>query len=191
MKLFDFGLAKDMTNARDAGNGLYHLTGLTGALRYMAPEVGLGLPYNQKADVYSWSMLFWYILALEPPLGTFTNSMFVDRVFTRGCRPAVNGKWSKCIRRILKHSWQSDISKRLDFQTVLKTLRKEIQLGEFAYNVDDDKVAGSVRTGGTACESTINEWEASSGRIPRVIPEQQEIADYYPTQYKSTKMLEI
>lgn len=34
----------------------------------MAPEVGLGLPYNLKADVYSWSMLMWYILALEPPV---------------------------------------------------------------------------------------------------------------------------
>ena len=49
-------------------DGLYRMTKLTGGIRYMSPEVGLGLPYNLKADVYSWSMLMWYIMALEPPV---------------------------------------------------------------------------------------------------------------------------
>jgi Protein tyrosine and serine/threonine kinase len=189
--LFDFGLAKELSDAKKAEDDLYHLTGCTGAIRYMAPEVGLNQPYNRKADVYSWAMLLWYILALEPPLATFTNSMFVDRVFKRGCRPAINGKWSKCIRKILKHSWQADIKKRLDFQTVLTTLRKEIQVSEFAYDVDDDKLSSSVRTRGTACESTVHEYEQTPRKVPFVITEENETLDYYPTQYGSTAMLEI
>jgi Protein tyrosine and serine/threonine kinase len=31
----------------------YHLTGQSGSLLYMAPEVFLNLPYNEKADVFS------------------------------------------------------------------------------------------------------------------------------------------
>ena len=39
LKMFDFGLAKRITNADCTDDGLYHLTGNTGSLRYMAPEV--------------------------------------------------------------------------------------------------------------------------------------------------------
>jgi serine/threonine protein kinase len=39
LKLFDFGLAKRMDTAERSGDGLYLLTGNTGSLRYMAPEV--------------------------------------------------------------------------------------------------------------------------------------------------------
>ena len=37
--MFDFGLAKRITNADKAEDDLYNLTGNTGSLRYMAPEV--------------------------------------------------------------------------------------------------------------------------------------------------------
>jgi len=39
LKLFDFGLAKRMEEAEKSDDGLYLLTGNTGSLRYMAPEV--------------------------------------------------------------------------------------------------------------------------------------------------------
>jgi serine/threonine protein kinase len=41
VKIFDFGLAKELQESEKGEDGLYHMTGLTGALRYMAPEVGL------------------------------------------------------------------------------------------------------------------------------------------------------
>ena len=50
VKLFDFGLAKELRDSDKTVNGLYKLTGFTGSIRYMAPEVGLRLPYNQKVD---------------------------------------------------------------------------------------------------------------------------------------------
>jgi len=59
LKLFDFGLAKKLTPSNATDNDLYLLTGNTGSLRYMAPEVAIGLPYNQKADAYSFGILFW------------------------------------------------------------------------------------------------------------------------------------
>lgn len=35
------------------GMGAYNMSGDTGSLRYMAPEVAQNLPYNHKVDVYA------------------------------------------------------------------------------------------------------------------------------------------
>lgn len=81
VKLFDFGLATFVTTTRSAksnsdnakdihinnsidknlnghhnDNELFDLTGDTGTLRYMSPEVALGSPYGFKADVYSFGL---------------------------------------------------------------------------------------------------------------------------------------
>ena len=58
LKLFDFGLAKELPDE-------CKLTGTTGSLRYQAPEVALGLPYNESCDVYSFSIVLWEILVMK------------------------------------------------------------------------------------------------------------------------------
>ena len=52
LKLFDFGLCTCVRQRRSL-NEAYELTGNTGSLRYMAPEVALRQPYTEKVDVYS------------------------------------------------------------------------------------------------------------------------------------------
>jgi serine/threonine protein kinase len=42
VKIFDFGLAKELDPNRMLEDGTYNLTGDTGSLRYMAPEGTLG-----------------------------------------------------------------------------------------------------------------------------------------------------
>lgn len=106
------------------------MTGLTGALRYMAPEVGLRKPYNQKADVYSWSMLMWYILALEPPLGMYTPRMFLDRVFQRGYRPAIKEKWPEELKSLIRQSWDEKIEVRPDFEEIKHRLREFTKISD-------------------------------------------------------------
>lgn len=96
----------------------------------MAPEVGLNKPYNLKADVYSWSMLFWYIMALEPPMASYTPPMFIERVFTKGVRPSINTKWSRKIQRILKCSWNGNIDQRMNFHEIISILQDEIHVSD-------------------------------------------------------------
>jgi Protein tyrosine and serine/threonine kinase len=98
------------------------------AMRYMAPEVGLKQPYNLKADVYSWSMVFWYIMALEPPMGMYTPNMFLDRVFMKQYRPVIYDKWSSNIGLLMKQCWNHNIHKRPNFRTILTKLRMEIKV---------------------------------------------------------------
>jgi len=67
VKLFDFGFAREMLPMdRVAGTNCYNLTALTGSMRYMAPEVALKKPYNEKADIYSFGILLYEIVALAP-----------------------------------------------------------------------------------------------------------------------------
>lgn len=127
VKIFDFGLAKELRDSEYYAEGLYRLTGFTGAIRYMAPEVGLRKPYNLAADVYSWSMLMWYILALEPPLGLYTPNMFIDRVFRKGYRPATQVTWPEKISDLLKECWSANIKDRPNFQQIMATIRRETQ----------------------------------------------------------------
>jgi serine/threonine protein kinase len=67
VKIFDFGLAKELKDKDRTGDGLYKLTGFTGSIRYMAPEVGLKHAYNQKADICkcSRSLLLTCLLPLQ------------------------------------------------------------------------------------------------------------------------------
>lgn len=51
VKIYDLGLAKELKDKDRTEDGLYKLTGFTGSIRYMAPEVGLKQAYNQKADI--------------------------------------------------------------------------------------------------------------------------------------------
>jgi serine/threonine protein kinase len=68
VKLFDFGLAREI-QPRDKVEGsnpeTFKLTGQTGSYRYMAPEVAKERPYNQTADVYSFSILLAYVSQQE------------------------------------------------------------------------------------------------------------------------------
>jgi hypothetical protein len=102
----------------------------------MAPEVGLNLPYNMKADVYSWSMILWYIMALEPPLSLYTPEMILDRVFEKGHRPATKVKWSPAITELLRMCWSEDLLERPSFKDIMSKLQNIVRT--------DDKHAASM-----------------------------------------------
>ena len=56
----------------------YKLTGGTGTIRYMAPEVYLGQKYDLKADVYSLGFILYYIIGGKKPF----NEYNVDTIRT-------------------------------------------------------------------------------------------------------------
>ena len=56
LKLFDFGLCR-VVRKRLSADEAYAMTGNTGSIRYMAPEVVLKLPYTEKVDVFSFAVV--------------------------------------------------------------------------------------------------------------------------------------
>ena len=129
VKLFDFGLAKELPESDRDSDGLYrNMTGFTGAIRYMAPEVGQRRNYNLSADVYSWTMLLWHIMALEPPLGLYTPHMMIDRVFEKGHRPVISEKWPGQIQDLLRRGWNQDVQARPSMRQIMQELDGLVQI---------------------------------------------------------------
>jgi serine/threonine protein kinase len=102
---------------------------MTGSLRYMAPEVGLGTPYNEKCDVYSYSIVLWEMLSLSGKAHRHITdeSLFCEKVFVENVRPSLNRKWSICLQDLLQAGWDKDPVRRPAMIHIRKTLLAEIQ----------------------------------------------------------------
>ena len=65
IKLADFGLSKI---CQSKGSGQYQMTGETGTLQYMAPEVMRCEHYDSSVDLYSFALVLWFLIHGETPL---------------------------------------------------------------------------------------------------------------------------
>eukprot|EP00978_Attheya_sp_CCMP212_P021597 scaffold63355_cov58-Attheya_sp.AAC.3 len=134
VKLFDFGLAKKLLEVDKVGttatagmeSDLYLLTGNTGSLRYMAPEVALGHPYNNKVDSYSFGILFWQICALALPYAGYDVDMHADLVVDQGYRPRLDDSWPSPWMDLMTNCWGSDIQARPDFDFLVQLMTQEV-----------------------------------------------------------------
>lgn len=136
VKLFDFGLARELHLRNADSNGTYKLTGDTGSPRYMAPEVALGEPYNTTADVYSFSILVWQLLVMSTPFEHCTSlKQLHTKVYLNNERPSLAGKthWPMEVIDELRVSWSRDLQKRPSMQHWCSVLRDEIEK-----NTNDD-----------------------------------------------------
>lgn len=124
----DFGLAKEIRPEEKLDDDLYKMSGNTGSLRYMAPEVALEKPYNSSVDVYSFGILFWQITSLETPFTGFSLNMHNDRVIRGGLRPALNPKIGPGLNNLMKNCWSTEIHERPTFQEVAEVLRNEVSV---------------------------------------------------------------
>ena len=126
VKIFDFGLSRQLPTSSAGRDGTFKMTGDTGSPRYMAPEIARELPYNQSSDVYSFGILLHQICSLDVPFDGFTMSMFQTKVVNGGYRPKLDPKWPDRIQSLMKKCWSSNISERPKMEDILETLREEI-----------------------------------------------------------------
>ena len=83
----------------------------------VAPEVGLGEPYDESCDTFSFSVLLWEMMALERPYGNITPFELQSKVWGESCLrprldpPSVRPKQTNQIqplkRRQRKQPWAS------------------------------------------------------------------------------------
>jgi len=126
IKLFDFGLAKQLPDDIDMNEDSFEMSD-AGSMRYMAPEVLVHEPYNLKADVYSFSMVFWEILSLRKPFRHLTADNFVEKVCAQSERPKIDQKrWPSPIQDAIIMSWECDLSERPPMMIVQNILRYQV-----------------------------------------------------------------
>jgi serine/threonine protein kinase len=118
LKLFDFGLSKRLDPMDRTGDSLYMLTGNTGSLRYMAPEVARGENYDQRVDTYSFGILFWQICSLQTPYAGFSTTMHAEKVVRQGYRPSPDPSWPTSWADMMGRAWAGPLSDRPDFDEI-------------------------------------------------------------------------
>ena len=106
-KVIDFGLSRIVPNSSPESDDVYEdLSGETGSFRYMAPEVANAKPYNHKADVYSFGIILWEIIANEKPYDGMDRSQFYERVVHGSERPVLYKKIPETLAKLLSRCWR-------------------------------------------------------------------------------------
>ena len=130
LKLLDFGLSIAIKRG-DSGddNPPYKMTGLTGSMRYMAPEVGLSNPYTEKCDVYSFALILYEMATGVQPYGGMSKRAFTAQVFKGGKRPPIDmddfGRRVKLpddVKQLVTKCWEDVPSKRLSSKEICNFL---------------------------------------------------------------------
>jgi serine/threonine protein kinase len=83
VKIMDFGLCK-LVKRRSVESERYQMTGHTGSLRYMAPEVVRAEAYNEKVDVYSFAIIMWQVAKLIVPFQGMSRCVYSCVPYNRG-----------------------------------------------------------------------------------------------------------
>lgn len=116
LKIADFGVARvEAQNPRD-------MTGETGTLGYMAPEVLDGKPYNRKCDVYSFGICLWEIYCCDMPYPDLSFTDVSSAVVRQNLRPDIPRCCPSSLASIMRKCWDANPDKRPVMDEVVKLL---------------------------------------------------------------------
>ena len=124
--LFDFGLAREMHDKDKLTEHTWKLTGETGSLRYMAPEVAADKPYGYSADVYSMGIMLWEMLKMEKPFAGLNKKTHHEFVVVSAGRPQIDESWSKSLQGLINSCWNQDLTKRPSAARASNILKREV-----------------------------------------------------------------
>mmetsp|Transcript_27325 Transcript_27325/g.42696 ORF Transcript_27325/g.42696 Transcript_27325/m.42696 type:complete len:400 (+) Transcript_27325:524-1723(+) len=114
LKVGDFGLSKVKDLQKIAGT--YRMTGKTGSMRYMAPEVFLDNPeYDEKVDIYSCGLIMWYMALGERPFDRVPAQVVAEKASKSELRPAVEplrAAGGEEFTSLIERAWSSQSSLR-------------------------------------------------------------------------------
>ena len=139
VKVFDFGLARPLDPELRNAHGMYHLTARTGSIPYMAPEVAMMEPYNEKCDVFSFTILLWEILSLDQAFSSVVNSSadYYQHVVENHVRPPIARKWPPMVKHLMQSAWKELPQMRPSMTKVCSMLQ-----GQLVSMTTDEKVRG-------------------------------------------------
>ncbi|KAJ0579830.1 putative dual-specificity kinase TKL-Pl-4 family [Helianthus annuus] len=116
IKIADFGVARvEASNPND-------MTGETGTLGYMAPEVLNGNPYNRKCDVYSFGICLWEIYCCDMPYPDLSFSEVTSAVVRQNLRPEIPRCCPSSLANVMKRCWDANPDKRPEMDEVVTML---------------------------------------------------------------------
>ena len=96
------------------------VTGQTGSMRYMAPEMWASEPYTHKVDVFSFAILAFELLSRTRAYeGHYLTMQQVARaVAESGLRPTLPKRWPTALSKLLACSWAQNADDRPEFAEI-------------------------------------------------------------------------
>ncbi|CAA6665498.1 unnamed protein product [Spirodela intermedia] len=146
VKIADFGVARlEAQNPND-------MTGETGTLGYMAPEVLNGHPYNRKCDVYSFGICLWEIYCCDMPYPDLTFAEVSSAVVRQNLRPEIPRCCPSSLGNVMKRCWDANPDRRPEMDEVVAILEA----------IDTTKGGGMIPTTSSGAASVYAGPEALS-----------------------------
>lgn len=117
IKLTDFGLSRTIKKKHN----IYKMSGCTGTLRYMAPEIlfNKGEDYNLKIDIYSLALNFWFINTGKIPFEELDRNPNAIFLLKDGMRPNLKEINNIELQNLIDKMWNILPNLRPDIEYVL------------------------------------------------------------------------
>merc|ERR1712032_845808 len=118
VKLADLGLSKVLPpQSRGCSRPAPKMSGGVGTWRYMAPEVCRNEKYNDRADVYSFSLVLVFMSSGRPPFQEFARNdpELLLRAYLKGQEPRPDlsaNEGTKELRELIRDAWHVDAASR-------------------------------------------------------------------------------
>eukprot|EP01100_Stratorugosa_tubuloviscum_P013939 TRINITY_DN718_c0_g1_i2.p1 TRINITY_DN718_c0_g1~~TRINITY_DN718_c0_g1_i2.p1 ORF type:complete len:473 (-),score=95.31 TRINITY_DN718_c0_g1_i2:63-1481(-) len=122
LKIGDFGLSKIYYEGTSTAGER------KGTKLYMAPEVMQYQEYNEKCDIYSFSIILWQIFSRILPFNSYVDrgdiDIFIRDIVFSYVRPEINSNWPNKIKKILIQGWHRNSQNRPSAEAIVINLQK-------------------------------------------------------------------
>ncbi|KAJ4907890.1 Protein kinase superfamily protein [Raphanus sativus] len=95
-----------------------------GTYRWMAPEMIKRKPHGRKADVYSFGLVLWEMVAGAIPYEDMNPIQAAFAVVHKNIRPAVPGDCPVAMKALIEQCWSVAPDKRPEFWQIVKVLEE-------------------------------------------------------------------
>ncbi|GJQ14531.1 hypothetical protein GpartN1_g6322.t1 [Galdieria partita] len=119
VKVGDFGLTRLIATQTQGP-----MTGQCGTFQYMAPEVLANQPYSEKADVYSFGIILWEMVAKQLPYYGIQPMQVAVAVLSKQMRPPLPPNCPAPLSQLIQLCWHQDPNRRPSFPEIMKLLEQ-------------------------------------------------------------------